>query len=567
MNEDMETKIWKQYQEGLSYQRKMGFSDKFPLYERFKQGDQWPKATEKTKNLPRPVFNIIRMFVNNKKSNVLNQNIKMIFSPAEVTDEFEADLALQGARDYTDFAANLWQELNQDELNDEIVDDAALNGTGFLHYYWDASAVGGSQNPYVGALRGEAIDALNIFFGNPQDTRIQKQPWIIISSRDRVEQVKKEAKKQGLSQREIDYITPDNDTSAQGYDSAKQEQDGEEKITVLTKYYRNAKGEVCFSKSTRCVTLIRERSLTPQKPEEGPMSGSMGNRQEAKIRYYPIAAFQWYRRKKCIFGTGEVEGILPNQKAINFNIAMLLLSIQDNAWPKMIVKPGALKQNITNMPGEIVTDYYQNGDGVRYMQPPNFNYMAIQLADKVMDLSRSTAGVTEVATGEQLGANMAASAIIALQNQAKVPIENIQKGFYRTIKEVGRIWEQFFKACYTMPRSITTEDGNGNAMTRTFIGDNYKNVEFQLKIDVGAASTYSEALAMSTLDKMYDKGDITVDQYIELAPNNVMPFKEKLKQMRTRDTQRSQIGGNGRGVIPEGFTGKRGGNGIEMRQM
>lgn len=519
--------IWKEYQEGLNFQRSMKFNTKFPEYERFKQGDQWPQATERTKALPRPVFNIVEMFVTNKKSNVLNQNIKMVFSSAEtgVNSQINPDeqqLINEGAQMYTEYAYNLWNELDQDELNDMCVEDAATNGTGFMHYYWDTSVSGGEIAPYVGALRGEVIDALNIFVSNPQENDIQKQNWVIISSRSELSVAKSIAKASGLSDAEMMLIHPDEDCADEGYDTAILEQDGSKKITILTKYYRK-NGLVYFTKAVKGCVIQKETCLTPL-IEEGMI--------QRGIKLYPIAVFPWQRRKKCLWGYGEVEGIIPNQKSINFNVGMMLLSVQDNSWPKLIVKPGALRQSVTNMPGEILTDHYTSGDGVKYMQPPNFNYMAINLVDKVLDLSRSTSGVTEVATGEQLGANMAASAIIALQNQAKVPIDNIQKRFYRTIKDVGRIWEEFFKTYYSLPRLITVDEVDGSQTAKGFTGTKYSGVEFKLKIDVGASSTYSESLGMATLDKMYDKDDISVDDYIELAPDNVMPFKETLKKRR-----------------------------------
>ena len=519
--------IWKEYQEGLNFQRSMKFNTKFPEYERFKQGDQWPQATERTKALPRPVFNIVEMFVTNKKSNVLNQNIKMVFSSAETgtnsqINPDEQQLINEGAQMYTEYAYNLWNELDQDELNDMCVEDAATNGTGFMHYYWDTSVSGGEIAPYVGALRGEVIDALNIFVSNPQENDIQKQNWVIISSRSELSVAKNIAKASGLSEAEMMLIHPDEDCADEGYDTAILEQDGSKKITILTKYYRK-NGLVYFTKAVKGCVIQKETCLTPL-IEEGMI--------QRGIKLYPIAVFPWQRRKKCLWGYGEVEGIIPNQKSINFNVGMMLLSVQDNSWPKLIVKPGALRQSVTNMPGEILTDHYTSGDGVKYMQPPNFNYMAINLVDKVLELSRSTSGVTEVATGEQLGANMAASAIIALQNQAKVPIDNIQKRFYRTIKDVGRIWEEFFKTYYSLPRLITVDEVDGSQTAKGFTGTKYSGVEFKLKIDVGASSTYSESLGMATLDKMYDKSDISVDDYIELAPDNVMPFKETLKKRR-----------------------------------
>ena len=38
--------LWTLYQEGVAYHNKMGFSTKFPTFVRFKEGDQWPQATE-----------------------------------------------------------------------------------------------------------------------------------------------------------------------------------------------------------------------------------------------------------------------------------------------------------------------------------------------------------------------------------------------------------------------------------------------------------------------------------------------------------------------------------------
>lgn len=41
---------------------------------------------------------------------------------------------------------------------------------------------------------------------------------------------------------------------------------------------------------------------------------------------------------------------------------------------------------------------------------------------------------------------------------------------------------------------------------------------------------------MTTLDKFYDRKEITLEQYMELAPANVVPFKEKLRSMLSAET-------------------------------
>ncbi|MDY4191311.1 MAG: hypothetical protein SOX72_03735 [Oscillospiraceae bacterium] len=519
------TKTWQEYEEGLAYQRETGLSRKLPEYERFKQGDQWPAPSKRTANLPRPVFNIVNFFIRTKRANVLNQTIKMIYSPTEQGDRH----AVQGAQDFTDFAAVLWNELDQDELNENFVDDCATGGTGILHYYWDSSVKGGMSLRYKGAVRGETIDPLNIFFGNPQETRLQKQPYLIISGRESVKALREEAKLHGAGRETIETIEPDGAAAEEGYDAAQKELLGAKKATVLTRYCRR-NGQVYFSRATRTAVLTPETPLTPRGAK-------------CPITLYPLAVMSWEKRKKSIFGTGEAESLLPNQKAINFNIAMMLLSVQQTAWPKILTKLGALQQQITNTPGEQLTDHYGGGgDGIKYMQPPSFPGMALTLADKVLEYSRTVSGVSEVISGEAFTSNMAASAIIALQNQSKQPIESIQKRFYRVMRDVGRIWEQFFKTYYTLPRSMTVKDGEGRESTRAFQGDSYGDVEFGLKIDVGAGSQYSEALAMASLDKLLELGVVTPDQYIELAPQHVMPFKEQLKRMREEESSTAILG-------------------------
>jgi hypothetical protein len=249
----------------------------------------------------------------------------------------------------------------------------------------------------------------------------------------------------------------------------------------------------------------------------------------------------WYKQKKCIYGIGEIEGLIPNQKAINFNIGMMLLSVQETAWPKIYARLGALDQQITNTPGEVIIDKLGNGqDNIKFMQPPNFSYMAINIVDKIIDTTRTVSGVTEVATGEKIGASIAAAAIIALQNQAKVPIEAIQKRFYRSQKRIGRIWEEFFKIRYNTERNVVVTDANNKKIPMLFNGSAYEDVSFDLKIDVGPSSQFSESLAMSTLDKLYDKGDIDRDIYIELAPDNVIPFKQRMKKLLVDKAKREQ---------------------------
>ncbi|MDU0328591.1 hypothetical protein RW092_00030 [Paenibacillus sp. 3LSP] len=512
----------KQYQDGLSYKRRMGFIDKWPEYERFKAGDQWPAATQKTKALPRPVFNVIKMIESHKVANVMSEQIKMIFSLQE-DDETEVNQEQIDTGDlFSRFSEATWERIKQDELNEEGLDIAANTGTGIWHYYWDADAKGGTRFPWVGEMEGEIIDPINFFPGNPQQRKVQKQPYIIISSREMVDNVKAYAKANGLSNEMVEQIKPDKDTQDQGYDMAMVELNDSSKVTVLTKYWRKD-GTVHFCKVASGITIKKDT--------------------DTGMRLYPIAVMQWERRKKSIFGVGDTEGLIPNQKAINTLVAMQILSVQLTGWPKVVYKKGAIDPSkITNSPGEIIEDQSPpgSGEGVRYLTPASIPNTAINLVESILDFTRQMTGADEAATGTAPSADLNATAIMLLQKAAAIPIESIKRRFYRLIEDVGRIWEEFWKVKYNLPRQIILRNDDGEEYSELFNGADYKDTALNLRIDVGPSSTYSESLMLSSLQDFLKSGYITFEQFLKYAPKNVVPYRDRLQ--KELDEQKGIVG-------------------------
>lgn len=495
--------VQKKHEAGMNYKRNMRFLDKWPEYERIKAGDQWPAATERTKALPRPVFNIIELVESHKVSSVMNEQVKMVFS----TDEEE----LQDAAElFSQYSETTWERIKQDDLNEEALEDAANRGTMIVHYYWDDTIQGGNSVKYRGEMCGEIIDPINFFPGNPQNRYVQKQPYNIISSRDEVADVKKYAERNGVSKEMIEQIKPDKDTKDEGYDGAQKELQDSQKVTVLTYYWRDKDGKVWFKKVCSGIVIKKETNTM--------------------MKLYPIAAMQWKRRKKSFFGVGDTEGLIPNQKSINFLMAMQVLSVQLTGWPKLVYKANAIDPALVlNVPGEMIKDNSPPGQkGVEYLTPGSTTGQAQMLVDKFVEYTREMTGANDAATGEAPSSQLNATAIMLLQKASGIPIESIKRRFYQFIEDIGRIWEEFWKVKYNVTRQISIKDDDGNPETVMFNGGMYKDIEMNLKIDVGPSSTYSESLMMSSLDRMFDKGAISFDQYLKYAPKNVVPFKERL---------------------------------------
>ena len=530
MNVETVSKLWSDYQHGLSYQGALGIDRQIPQNVDFFEGRQWAPPTENTKNMPRPVVNIVKLIARNKKSGVLSSRLKLNFRSEEDTERSTL---------ITAFNEYIEKEMGMEGVREKLVWDGVIKGCGFLHYYWDAEARGAEGNS-VGGVRAEVIDPLNIFFHNPKETDEQKQKWILIASRVEVDAVKAMAGA-GVDK---DLIEPDEYETK--YDD--KEQDGSELCTVLTRYFRK-NGEVYFERATKKVVLHKPIALTPETTEELPqnaenadavemgLSDAADKRTEPyKARLYPIVAYSYEKREKSIYGLSEVEGIIPNQKAINFNIGMQLLAVQNQAWGKYIVRKGALQgQKITNQPGQVLVDHSASGDGIRKMTEQPFSQMPMQLVDSLVNMTRTITGSTEVMTGETLGKNQSGAAIAQLQSQALKPIEDLRKAFWRACERGGLIVEQFYKLYYEEKPYVYTDD-DGNESREVFKGADYQDLDFSVTVEAGGGTQFSEAMTISLLGDLFQSQSIDLSTYVELFPDSAMPFKGTLKkQLQARE--------------------------------
>jgi hypothetical protein len=530
--------ILNEFKQDTEYKTKMGFNTKWPEYVRFVEGDQWPPATEKTKNMPRPVVNQCDFTVENKQSNILSQAFKIVFKPDEIPDDQKkAEEAVSAAEMFTYAEENILEDIDQDELNEDVVNDTLILGIGQWHYFWDNTIKGGQLTPFVGKLQGETIDPTDICYGNPKmkPSQTQKQPFIIIRHRSETDLLKERAKTTGENWQSI---VPDKANDDERYDNAKQDIKNADMTTSYVKYYKQ-NGEVFWVEVTEGATVQKPRTLRPD--------GS-----ERPFTLYPVEPLVFKRRKKCIYGRSIIGDMITNQRLLNTGLGLMFLSVQQTAWPKILAKVNALMQSITNEPGEIITDNFSTPgvDGIKYMSPPNFSQFPLLLTDKLIDLTRKAAGVTEVTSGEVIGANMAASAIIALQNQAKKPNEGYQNKLTRSMGNIGRIHEEFLKCYCNLPRPIKAKDKQGKEITKAFTGTDYADVNFRLDLSVTPRTTLDDSLQIAMLDKFVSNKWIDKYQYAKYAPKNTInqelahdfeSEKELLKQQQVVVKKTSDI--------------------------
>ena len=540
------TSLWDDYQNGLSYQATSGLAKNLPTFVKFYEGRQWAAPTKNTKNLPRPVVNIIKMICRNKKSAILASPVKIVYK----AEDYMADV-----EKFNNFADYIQKEIGQEALDKKAIDDGVKKGSYFYHYYWDSEAQG-KDGIKEGGLRCEIIDPLNIFFSNPTETDEQKQKWILIASREDVSSVRAKCD----SDIDPDMIAADETDNKYGTI----EQEGTGLCTVLTRYFR-IKGEVYCEKATRNTIVNKPFPLAPDiqaasvalglQEEDAPNNALPDTpdsvsliKDGVKASLYPIVVGNYEPRENSIYGLGEVEGLIPNQKSINFNLAMSLLNAQEVAWGKYIVLPEALRgQVINNEPGQVLTDYSGTGAGIRKMTEQTMQSQPLQLIDTLTQLTRTVTGASEVMTGEVIGSNMSGAAIAQLQSQAQQPIEELKDAFWLAKEKQGKVLAQFFKLYYTekeftFTQTETKRDAEGNQilnkygmpeeeeiqLTDIFNSADFINTQFEVVVEVINGTKSSAAGDINILDTLLARGLISLRTYLRAYPKDALSNRSEI---------------------------------------
>lgn len=547
--------LWKLYENGRGYLSAMGLSSKLPLYNRFYEGDQWPAQNKMTRGLPRPVVNFVKMIVRNKKAVILMAKAKICYE-AELSD-----VDIKPLNDFSDYIA---KEIGQAELDREAVQQACIEGTYIYHYYWDAEAVG-KDGRVAGGVRAELLDPLSVIFENPTQRDEQKQKWIIIVSRESVDGVRAKADK-GV---DLTSIVPD-ELSDDDYGTV--EQEGSKLCTVLTRYFRRD-GEVYVEQATKTVQFkapvpiapdveAARAELFPGEPaaveadedesvdapnndlpdaagraakKSGRKAPLKGVRSRAYL--YPIVVGQYEPRKKSIYGIGEVEGLIPNQKYVNTVLGMSLLNVMQVAWDKFVAHPNALKnQVITNEPGQVLIDYSNTGgQGIKRMGGAALSGLPVNLCDTIMSMTRTVTGSTEVMSGETVGSVSSAMGISLLQEAAKHPINDLREGFWNVKKKQGLVLAQFFRLFYEGAEYVqeveeTGEDGEVQKARRlaTFDGSMLEGMRFDVVCEATVGTSSSSAGTIAFLDNLFAGGHISLKTYVKYYPEDALTNKSEI---------------------------------------
>ena len=496
-------KAWRQYEAGMAYKRRIGLYESSRRNDAFYRGEQWQSG--EGADLPRPVFNIIRRVVDFLVCSVASADLSIDFSdenlPFSGKEEAKQTEAL--LKILTQNTAYRWEKDGMDAKLFRLLTDAALCGDGALYCYWDTSARGAGD--YSGDIVTEIADATRIFPADVNKSDIQSQEYIILSGRQSVLSLRKEAEQNGASDEDIAKICRDDEPSAHGRRPEYElEGEEEEKTTFIIKFWKE-NGKVCFEKSTRDCIIKRAHT---------------------DCRLYPLTYFSWSPARNSFHGTSPVTPMIPNQKFINRAYAMAMKHMTDTAFSKVIYDKSRIPE-WTNEVGEAIAAMGGGNisDAVSVIGTGEMQDGFCELIDSAVSLTKELMGATESALGNLEAKNT--SAILALQETSRITLDNVRYAFYQCIEGLANVWADMICAYYPSDRLLpcSCEEGVSACSIDTSL---MRRAMLRAKVTVSEITRFGAVHSQNMLDKLLDGGYISPSEYVRRLPSGLVSDKPSL---------------------------------------
>jgi len=517
-NKLVETNEWQLLEKGKNYLRlKNVFSD-VDLCNRFFNGDQW--AGLKSGSVRPITYNVIKPIVKYKIGVVNSNGYDIVFSPDNYEQpEFqkEMDALCKKINKYisqTNEMTNIHKKIRK------LIKKAAIVSEGVIYF---------TYNEEKKEISAELVNKTNIFYANENDDELQEQPYIILTFRRDVDQVRELARQNGVSEDKIELITPDMDIFEESGDYAKEEVNNQ--VTLALKLYKK-EGKVYIKESTRTVNVIPEYNTG--------------------LTYYPLEHLTWEDEEGSARGVGVVKSNISNQIEINSTATRRSLSVQHLAYPKLAVNmdkvsnPSALNEVGTPIKFKDM-DLADIKSQIGYLDPATMSPDSEKLQNELIVNTRELEGAGDSAIGQINPEDASGKAILAVQQASQQPLTE-------QAEKIKDLYESVGKIIFDMWQVYTDESGKDILVE---VKDTQGNVSYEplniskeildklkvnIKIDVTPKTAYDRMAQEMSLENLLVKGYITFEEYVEALPmDSTMPKPILTKLLQARQEIRRKI--------------------------
>ena len=500
-------RVWEEYEKGISFKQSINLFDTVKANEDFYVGKQWEGV--QSNGLPTPVFNFIKRIILFLVASVAADNLKINASPLASTGQADTGTVDALCTVVNDQFEAVFEQVKAGKLIREFMKAAAVDGDSCIYSWFDPEAETGQTAK--GAIRAELLENTRVIFGNPNSRDLQGQPYIIVSRRERLEDVREEMKENGG---DPDQVRDDTDETGDRFDAMT-----EGKTTTLLKFWKDRETGTVWAVKTVNGAVVRKAWNTGQK-------------------LYPIVWLSWDKIPNCYHGQAAVTGLIPNQVFVNKMFALTMISLMTTAYPKVIYDKtriarwdsGVGKAIGVNLGGGSI------GDVAKTIDPAAISPQVSQFIELAISVTKECMGATDAAMGSANPDNT--SAIIAMQKATQVPLELTRLDMHQCVEDLGNIWKDLMRAYYgtryvVLP--LTEEEKRLEAMgtpvpqgPRLFDFGLLEQYPLSIKLDVGGSAYWSEIAQMNTLDNLLINKEISIVDYLERVPAGYISNQQEL---------------------------------------
>ena len=507
------TRVWSLYEKGVDHHNRINLYSRTEQAHRFFLGEQWYGLDGDAQSLP--VLNIIQPTVEYKVATVSQNNVSIHFSPLN-TDE-NRPFYQRVCQTLNRYAAQRWEQLKMDDLCWRVVKDSCIAGEGYIYFY-------------NGDAEAQVVDNTSVYLGDEQQPDLQKQPYIILFERCGVDRVRALARENGVPENKVAEILPDEDTEHVLGDDGKKEVGGTGKCTCLLMMEKDEQGYVHITRATKHVVYQPDTALRAYDAEGNPVGG---------LKKYPIVNYLWMRKKGSARGAGEVEQLVANQIEINKTVARRALSVKSFAFPKLVYDRGRVEnpEALAEVGASIAVDNLSaNGvEGlVSYLNPAPISAAAENLTAELISMTRDLAGAGDAATGAINPENASGVAIIAVRDQAQLPLNEQLAAFRQFVEDIASVWYEIWTAYHPQGLEISIPAAGG-LTSLTIPASVLSAIRVGIRIDISSATPFSKYAQQQALDGLFDRGAITFEEYVgAMEDDSGLPKGKLLDILRAR---------------------------------
>jgi hypothetical protein len=474
-------------------------------------GRQW-EGIQKPKSQAEPItMNIIKPIVKYKLG-IINQNsFEIVFNPNGAQDRED----LQRIKDVTEglsqFVNKAWEKSQSGKTVRAIVKNACINSEGIIYFYVEDNTI-----------LSEEIDKNNIYYGNENSSDIQEQPYILVTYRKPIKEIKQKARDyrekglNNLTDEEINSIISDLDyEEQQGKDFMQQEVSP--MCLVIMRFERMSDGKVWVSESTKTCDLIAPQST--------------------KCEMYPFAHFVWEEEKGYARGVSEIRGLIDNQRELNKTATRRAIAVKLGAYPKLVVASDFIKnREALSQVGATIEVNGMKADDVRtianYLNPAMISPDAYNLQNDLMINTRQLAGAGDTATGQIDPERSSGKAILAIQQAAQQPLNEQLENYKYFLEDCARVMFELIKVYFlkglNLHRTVEkyNELGNVESYDEPFSISKreLEKMDLDIKIDITPTTAYDRYAQELSLENLLLKGIINFEEYVSSLPEgSAMP--------------------------------------------